>query len=604
MHAPSIPPMSDAHPVRHRPARPVPALALLAVLAAACADAVTTPGARQAAAVPGAALAADAADPCNGVAPTALTPGQAITVADSSLCVAGGAEGAEYALVPVNGSTSARRSTLVSVTPTGVVNASDVGPVAPVSSADLLRAGAARASLARSEFAASLEARRLAAGRALVRPRIGAARRWQAARARRRAAGLRAADHEPLAVGQVIQINTNTDDACEGPTPTPARVVALSKSAVVVADEANPAEGFTDADYQRFAAVFDSVIDPVDRKNFGDPTDIDENGRTILFFSRAVNALSEPGGRTFVAGFFWVRDLLPNAKAEGVPEDWVCPGSNAGEMFYLMVPDPHGDVNGNRFEKPEVESLVISTIGHEYEHLINASRRVYIIEAAQELEDIWLDEGLAHAAEELIFYARTGLSPRANTDAAGLRGTPGYLDLFTTDALDNFRNLSRFLASPSTNSPYAENGRLETRGAMWSFLRFATDHRGGEESETWQALVNTGPIGQENLRAVFGADVPRLFRDWSTSLLVDDLAGADARFQQRSWNFPSVYGVVDETSPYPLRTVRMADGVISTVRVTAGGSAYLRFGVAAGATASLRWDALPAGTTMTAVRLR
>jgi hypothetical protein len=112
MPVPFTPPMPDAHSVRRRPARPVPALALLAALAAGCADAVTIPGAGPAAAVPGVALSADAADPCNGAAPTALTPGQAITVADSSLCVAGGDAGAEYALVPVNGSTSApaRRS--------------------------------------------------------------------------------------------------------------------------------------------------------------------------------------------------------------------------------------------------------------------------------------------------------------------------------------------------------------------------------------------------------------------------------------------------------------------------------------------------------------
>jgi hypothetical protein len=601
--------MSATHPVR-RPApsvRPVPSLALLAALASVvgCADAVTHPVARPAEGVPAASIAAaDAADPCGTAKDSLAKPGQARAVGDTVLCVAGGDAGADYALVLVNGSTNARRSVIVSVTPTGVVSPT-AAVVSAEPAADIFRAaelGSGRG----GALAVALEARRLASARALVRGHLASARRWEAARERRaRLRGQREADVEPITVGQVLRLNTNTDDPCDSPTPTDARVVAVSKGAIVAADAGNPAGGFSDEEYQQIAVLFDSIVDPVDRKNFGEPTDLDENGRVILFFTRAVNALTPPNSRSYVGGFFWVRDLLPPEPGPDIPDDWVCQGSNAGEMFYLMVPDPAGEVNGNRFEKTQVADDAISTVGHEFQHLINASRRIYINEAATELEDVWLDEGLAHVAEELVFYARTGLASRTNVNAVGLHDTPGYLAAFNQDAIGNFVRLYRYLLAPSSNSPYADNDRIETRGATWSFLRFAADQRDGEESGTWYRLVNDGPVGMANLRNVFGEDLVGLFRNWSTSLLADDLTGADARFQQRSWDFPSVFhGVVDETNPYPLRMLAMAEGLVSTVRVTGGGAAYLRFGVEAGKTATLRWDALPAGMTLTLVRTR
>ena len=48
-----------------------------------------------------------------------------------------------------------------------------------------------------------------------------------------------------------------------------ARVAAVSTTAIVVADTANPTGGFTDAEYLSFATVFDTLIGPLDIQNFG-----------------------------------------------------------------------------------------------------------------------------------------------------------------------------------------------------------------------------------------------------------------------------------------------------------------------------------------------
>ncbi len=87
--------------------------------------------------------------------------------------------------------------------------------------------------------------------------------------------------------------------------------------------------------------TFDTLVDPVDRAAFGTPSDIDNNGHVILFFTRAVNELTPPGALGVTLGFFFPRDLYPKTAAPGP-----CAGSNVAEMFYLLVPDTGGVVNG------------------------------------------------------------------------------------------------------------------------------------------------------------------------------------------------------------------------------------------------------------------
>ena len=72
------------------------------------------------------------------------------------------------------------------------------------------------------------------------------------------------------AVGDIISLNANSKDACTNSQKRPARVMAVSSRAIVVADTTNPTGGFTSADFASFAATFDQYIDPTDRQNFGD----------------------------------------------------------------------------------------------------------------------------------------------------------------------------------------------------------------------------------------------------------------------------------------------------------------------------------------------
>ena len=517
----------------------------------------------------------------------------------------------------------------------------------------------------------------------------------------------------PLAVGDLVSLNVNGEDACTNPVLHPARVVAMGTHSVILADTLNPRNGFTTADFQRYAARFDTLVYPLDVANFGEPTDIDKNGRVAILFTRAVNELTPPRAASYVGGFAFSRDLFPTtvtARAQA------CATSNQGEFFYLLAPDPTGSINSNVRTTGFVDSATTAVLAHELEHIINSSRRLYVNNTPA-FEEKWLDEGLAHIAEELLFYREAGLAPRSNLDISAIRATTQIRLAFNADMAGNGGRYKSYLAQPSANSPFSPNDSLPTRGATWSFLRYsvdrvnATDGFGagtgqtvvgagsatiapgattGEYSLTvvntssvgggivgyslagtpaagpaavasstvftdaaravqavpeptglhqddqferrlrareravltplmgvarqwyasqampapaalrsrasfsttpladadaalWFKLVNNSTVGAANLQSVVG-DLTPLVRDWLVSHAVDDVAAPATQYQQRSWNWHSIYPALTvPASPYPLAVQTLAStGTLVNSTVVAGGAAFYKVTVPAG----------------------
>jgi hypothetical protein len=415
---------------------------------------------------------------------------------------------------------------------------------------------------------------------------------------------------ESLDVGDLVRLNTRTDRACDTLTTRfrVGRVVAKSARAIVVADTGNPAGGFTDADYRGIAATFDTLVYPVDVRHFGEPTDLDNNGRSIIFYTRAVNELT-PGNSNFViGGFFWNRDLFPRV-GQGA-----CAGSNDGELFYMLAPDPAGTINGNRRSKDSVLASTVSVIAHEFQHLINASRRLYVAKTANYDEVTWLNEGMSHVAEELSFYQAAGLSPagqpgqspRARLTTAALRARPGALVALNAFNAQNLARFGRYLRAAADSSPYANNDALATRGAAWAFLRYAADRAGRPDSVFLRRLVNTNLLGYDNLRAATGAgdNLPDWFRDWAVANYADGLTPADPRFTYRSWQFRALLPSLNtNTNAYPLATLPLGAGQSVTEALPGGGAAYVTFSVPAGGTATVRTRAGGGGPLAASVRL-
>ena len=527
-------------------------------------------------------------------APLTLTVGQVMPgVSGGSVCVGGGSSGAEYALIPYYGSTSPVGSTSLSFTAAGATAASTAADLVPSErpSFDVSGATAAFTNPYPRNFAFDRALRRRE--RTALSPLIAGARL-----ALRRSSGGARFDAIPSnpVVGQILRLNANSDSACNAPDYRGGRVVAITNRAIVVADTLNPSGGYTDDEYASLGVSFDTLVDPLDRATFGDPSDIDNNGKIVLFFTKAVNDLTPTTSNSYVGGFFDGRDLFPTTST--IDFDG-CAGSNVGEMFYVMVPDP---ARGGPFAKNRVASEVLGTLAHEYQHLINAARRMYVNTQATDFEEVWLNEGLSHVAEELLFYRVSGLAPRADLDGTTIRSSPAYVSAFNNYQSDNIGRYREFLLSPTKYSPYSDNDSLETRGATWAFLRSAADKAATSDGDIWFRLVNSTIEGFANLRNVFGTTVTTQLRDWSTSVLTDDLSGVASTYQQPSWNYRSVFAALG-TSVFPIATVAMTTGARS-VSLVPGAAAYTRFAVSAGGSANVSWTTSSTQVQFTLVRTK
>ena len=520
---------------------------------------------------------------CQSSAAQTLTAGQVLpSVSGTGICLGGGTTGAEYALVAFYGDPDSSKIQNVSVLGRGAsaVFTPDILPAFNIAgSSPLLQP---QPNTAQAAFDNKL---RETARRELT-PLFSTARLR-----RQQSAALANIPANP-AIGTLLSLNANGIRACDQIKSRTARVAAVSNTAIVVADTGNPANGFTDAEYASFATTFDTLVNPLDVANFGQPSDIDANGKVLIFFTKEVNALTpknSTGG--VVGGFFFERDLFPLSQQNGLPG---CAGSNLAEMFYMLVPDSTGI-----FSIPQTKSYVTrvtpGTLAHEYQHLINAGRRIYV-NNANTFEDTWLNEGLSHVAEELLFYRVSGLSPRANIGVSQLN-SQALVNAFNSYQIDNTIRFEVFISKPPATSVYGGNDSLETRGATWSLLRYLADHRGGAEADTWSQLVNSTTNGQPNLARVFGANYMSQIRDWAVSILSDDVIGvSDARFLQQSWNMRAIFpNLVDSQGnrlgKYPLQVLPLSDASSVNASIFSGGTAYVRFAVGAGGQASIDWSA-------------
>lgn len=514
-----------------------------------------------------------------------LEVGEAVTLSGEdarTLYLNGGADGAEYVYVPFFASETGAAQLAVEVSGADVRGAS--GPPNPARipsglSGSLSAFGTRPAT--DQDFHLDLRQREARfANRRLRSPG------WNEARSRM----LRNVSAQAQAVpqvGSVIELNVAVNDPCENPEIRTARVVAVSDHAIVVADTENPEGEFSDPEYQEIAREFDRLVYPVDTNHFGTPADIDNNDRVLLFFTSAVNELTPPGSQGLVAGFFFGRDLFPR---EDPNPNFACPASNQAELFYLLVPDPTGSVSSQPLTREDVFISTIGVVAHEFQHLINLSRRIFVNEASV-AEEVWLNEGLSHIAEELMFFAETPFEPGENIELDDL--SEATFDALIRYQINNLARYNLYVRNPDEESLLGIevfDDQLTTRGATWAFLRYAADQEPGPDNEFFFDLVNSDTSGVANLNQVLD-DVPALdlMQAWTVSVYTDD-AGIPVRpiFTQPSWDYRDIlpiFLVNEDRFPLPVRGID--EGASERLTLQGGGAAFIRFGVAPGGRATI-----------------
>ena len=235
----------------------------------------------------------DATSTNGGDSPLAV--GSTRDVASRTVSLAGGSAGGEYVFVvadtAVDGSSAA---TTFEVTTTGVGGAGAVS--APATSRT--PSGLARATRGPTlDF--SVAARINARARAVLAPRVAFARKQRSRRASSSGGFSASVSARAAQVGDVLTLNVS-ENPCDSLVLRSTRIVALGSQSIVVADTLNPVGGFTQADYERFAARFDTLVYPIDVANFGVPAAFGPEGKIVLLFTTAVNELTPRNSQSYV----------------------------------------------------------------------------------------------------------------------------------------------------------------------------------------------------------------------------------------------------------------------------------------------------------------
>ena len=405
------------------------------------------------------------------------------------------------------------------------------------------------------------------------------------------------------AVGDTLNIkipDASTNDLCNNFISTQAVVASVSQKAILAVDtlDGPPATLFTQVQMDSITSEFDAVTYPTDAAYFNTPTDVDGNGRIIILFTGQINKLTPPNSPAsagFVGGFFFAGDFFPTVDTQ---QALGCAQSNEAEIFYLLSPDPTGLKFGNVRSASSVRQGTRGTIAHEFQHMINAGNR-FQNPLASSFESTWLDEALAHFAEDAVGRVQRGfgdLQALTFNDVLPCNSPCSQGNDFNAFFFQNLARLTDWQDQPDHFSPMSDmaDTSLAVRGAAWAIVRYAADNYSGGLPRAFTHKLSIGPdTGVKNFAAAAAVPIDTLVKGWLVSMYADHLgiAGLDAKYQYRSYNFRSVMPPVAKSvlsqsgsGTYPLRIQPIGTGSdnVSAMNQSGTGS-YFRLTVAAGA---------------------
>lgn len=214
-------------------------------------------------------------------------------------------------------------------------------------------------------------------------------------------------------------------------------------------DDASASQGDIDA----LATAFDTIAGPRDRKLFnkgnahtGALLDSDGNNMVGIVLSTKVGQAG-----VGVVGFFDVRDVLATGTSAG-PN---MANGNEADIMWMLPPNVSYTPAGAAAATSASVDLVAGTLAHEYQHMINLARARAV--SATKIENKFLDEALAHLAEDLTGYGAS-----------------------------NVGVISAYLSKPNASGLYIDSNGVDgdhpdgqMRGIVYLYLRYMFEKQGG-----------------------------------------------------------------------------------------------------------------------------
>jgi hypothetical protein len=322
---------------------------------------------------------------------------------------------------------------------------------------------------------------------------------------------------------------------CDNFVESSATAKVVGQRVAIFLDDTVPAGGYTQSDLATVGQLFDAHLYPIDTTAFGRETDIDSNGVVVVLLSPRVNQLSPncSADNSIILGYFFGLDLVPSQA-----------NSNAGEVFYGLVPDPNNSACD--ISKTFATDNLAPVFIHEFQHMISFGQ--HVLTRRGDAEVTWLNEGLSHFAEELGGRQVPDVNcPDFASCADEFIGTGDLPNAF--DYLSDPE--SAFLVEPASSQ-----GELPERGANWLFVRWLADHFATDTvlgTDFTRRLETTSLLGSANVASQTGVDFPTLVTEWQMANYLDDLPGftePTGRLRYKSWNFRAIAAA--NSRPYPL----------------------------------------------------
>jgi hypothetical protein len=298
-----------------------------------------------------------------------------------------------------------------------------------------------------------------------------------------------------------------------------ATLVASTTRALGYLDDAlaTSADNVSQSDIQDILDQFTSGTYDLVTSTFGEPSDVDGNGKVIFLFTHLVDQVGD------VAGFYASGSLFDVDRGGD---------GNLADMMYISPTRP-----------PESYQ---SLLAHEYQHLINFYQHAMARDG--DAEETWLNEALSHYTEDLV---------------------DGHIAGGNAQLVDTYLQHPGLFTLTSDVSPlYGGN-----RGAAYLFLRGLVDEYG---TDLVGNLVQTDRTGVPNAEAASGRSFDDLLGSFSARLFLSGTGVSSTSGHNYTYRYLTEPQTGYRSMPLPAESSLTAQGASTTGYLKPASPAYVR----------------------------